>query len=148
MAPEPTSAEVMWCAFIAASSGGVAPQSPYSVWHFGDDQRLADRLAELVRRGVKRATAGALWSYEDEGEPVPKAGDLSVVTDWEGRARCVVRTTAVEIVAFDRVTPEFAAAEGEGDGSLEHWREAHWAFFTRELRRFEQDASARHADRL
>ena len=131
---EPTPPEVMWSAFVSTHPGEVSPESPYAVWHFGDDQRMADELAELVCRGTKRATAGALWSYEAGGEPVPRAGDLSVVTDWTGRARCVVRTTGVAIVAFDDVTPEFAAAEGEGDGSLEHWRQVHWEFFTRELR--------------
>jgi uncharacterized protein YhfF len=86
-----------------------------------------------VLAGRKRATAGSLWAYELEKEPLPKVGDLSVITDWEGRARCVIRTTAVEVVPFDAVTPEFAATEGEGDGSLEYWRKAHWAFFTSEL---------------
>ncbi len=86
--------------------------------------------------GRKRATAGALWSYEFEKEPVPRAGDFSVITDWEGRARCVIRTTSVEIVPFESVTREFAAAEGEGDGSLEYWREVHWSCFTRELRSY------------
>jgi uncharacterized protein YhfF len=35
------------------------------------------------------------------------------------------------VVAFDEVTEEFAATEGEGDGSLAFWREAHWAAFSR-----------------
>ncbi len=30
--------------------------------------------------GRKRATAGALWSYEAEDEPVPQVGDFSVIT--------------------------------------------------------------------
>ena len=30
------------------------------------------------------------------------------------------------------MTAEFAAAEGEGDKTLEWWREAHWNFFSRE----------------
>ena len=95
--------------------------------------RRPDELAELVLAGRKRATAGSLLAYELEKEPLPKVGDLSVVTDWEGRARCVIRTTAVEVVPFDTVTPEFAATEGEGDGSLEYWRRVHWAYFTSEL---------------
>jgi uncharacterized protein YhfF len=134
MAGEPASPEVTWSAFVAAHPEEAAPESPYSVWHFGDDQRMADDLAELACRGIKRATAGALWAYEAASESVPKVGDLSVVTDWSGQATCVVRTTGVETVAFEDVTPEFAAAEGEGDGSLERWRQAHWDFFARELR--------------
>ncbi len=30
------------------------------------------------------------------------------------------------------MTEEFAASEGEGDKSLEWWRNAHWKFFSRE----------------
>ena len=108
-------------------------QATHSAWHFCDNQADADELAELVLTGRKRATASALWSYEAEHEPLPRVGDFSVITDWSGNARCVIRTTAVEVVAFAAVSAEFAAAEGEGDGSLEQWREAHWAAFGREL---------------
>jgi len=41
---------------------------------------------------------------------------------------------------FSEVTPEFAAAEGEGDKSLEWWRKAHWDFFSIECE--EQGVSA------
>ena len=129
----------MWAAFTAAAA--VDPAIPYSVWHFGDNQVPADSLAEFVRSGPKRATAGSLWSYEFEQEPVPRVGEFSVVTDWAGRARCVVRTTSVEIVAFRDVSAEHAAAEGEGDRSLEYWRTSHWAYFTRELRVAGQEPS-------
>ncbi len=123
----------MWAAFLSSCPRAAATASSHSTWHFCDDKTSADALAELVLSGHKRATAGALWAYELEREPMPRAGDFSVITDWEDRARCVIRTTAVEIVPFEAVTPEFAAAEGEGDGSLEYWRKAHWAYFTREL---------------
>jgi ASCH domain len=48
----------------------------------------------------------------------------------------VVRTTSVEVVAFDRVDAIFAHDEGEGDRSLTYWRDVHWAYFTRELAAF------------
>jgi len=128
-----TSVEELWAAFLEARPGVAGPEDAYSAWHFCDNQADADELAELVLAGRKRATAGALWSYEAEDEPVPQAGDFSVVTDWSGAARCVIRTVSVEVVAFDAVGEGFAAAEGEGDGSLGFWREAHWAAFSREL---------------
>jgi uncharacterized protein YhfF len=123
----------MWDAFVTARPDVAGPDATYSAWHFCDNQADADELAELVLAGRKRATASALWSYEAEGEPLPQVGDFSVITDWRGNARCVIRTTAVEVVAFESVGAEFAAAEGEGDGSLEYWREAHRAAFAREL---------------
>ena len=128
-----TSVEELWAAFLAARPDIAGPEDAYSAWHFCDNQADADELVELVLDGRKRATAGALWSYEAEDEPVPQAGDFSVVTDWSGAARGIIRTVTVEVVAFDAVSEEFAAAEGEGDGSLGFWREAHRAAFSREL---------------
>ena len=60
-------------------------------------------------------------------------GDLHVVTNWAGEAQCVIRTTEVKVMPFDAVTDEHAAAEGEGDLTLEWWRRIHWAYYEREL---------------
>lgn len=127
------SVKAMWKAFSSAQPELAGEGVAYSTWHFCDNRADADELAELVRAGTKRATAGALWAYEAEDEPLPQPGDLSVITDWDGQAVCVIRTASVDIVPFDDVSPEFAAIEGEGDGSLEYWRGGHLAFFTREL---------------
>jgi uncharacterized protein YhfF len=126
-----TTAEEMAAAFRAAH--GIAAGVSYPAWHFCDNKADADALADLVVNGVKQATASSLWVYEAEGEPLPQAGDFSVITEWDGGPRAIIRTTAVEVVPFSEVTPEFAATEGEGDRSLRYWREAHWAAFSREL---------------
>jgi len=130
---ESSSVERMWTVFVAARPDVAGPDATYEAWHFCDNAADADELAELVLSGRKRATAGALWSYEDEEEPLPKAGDFAIVTDWAGRARCVIRTSSVEVVPFEAVTDDFAATEGEGDGSLAYWRKEHWEAFSRGL---------------
>jgi len=83
-----------------------------------------------------------VWSFEQDGKAPPKPGDLSVVTNWEGQPLCVIETTAVTVVAFDQVDEDFAATEGEGDGSLAYWRKAHWDYFTRECARIGRKPSA------
>jgi uncharacterized protein YhfF len=105
----------------------------YGAWHFCDNEKDADELAELVLRGQKRATASLKRSYEHESEPLPAPGDLSIITDFSGLAKCIIRTRSVEIMPFREVPAEFAYREGEGDRSLEHWRAGHWGFFSREL---------------
>lgn len=35
----------------------------------------------------------------------------------------------------------FAAIEGEGDGSLSYWRDAHWRYFGRECHRIGKELS-------
>ena len=131
--PEMSSVEEMWDAFVNANPQMADVDTKYSAWHFCDNEADANELAELVQAGQKRATAGALWAYEAEGEAIPLVGDFSVITDWDGRARCIIRATAVDVVPFEAVSTEFASAEGEGDGSLEYWREVHWAAFGREM---------------
>lgn len=126
--------ERMWAEFVA--SGLAGQDANYTSWHFGNGGAMADELVALVLEGGKRATAGALWSYEAEGDAPPQVGEYSVITDGSGVARCIITTTSVEIIPFDEVTPEFAAAEGEGDRSLEYWREGHWRFFTLDLAQF------------
>jgi len=96
---------------------------------FGGSAEVADELASLVVAGVKTATAGALWDYEAAGEEVPERGQLSIVVDGSGHPRALIATTSVEVVPFDQVGEEFAAAEGEGDRSLASWRRDHEAFF-------------------
>lgn len=125
--------DIMWSEFLAARPGLAGPKTKYSVWHFGSDQALADELAGLVVSGCKRATASLFWCYEAEDEELPRVGDFSVITDWRGQAVCIIRTTVVEIIAFDQVSEEHATAEGEGDGSLAYWREAHTAAFAMDL---------------
>jgi len=66
----------------------------------------------------------------EHGEPIPRAGELSVILDGDGDPLCVIRTTHVEIRRFADVDEEFAWTEGEGDRSLAYWREAHVSFFT------------------
>ncbi|MFZ4285673.1 ASCH domain-containing protein [Variovorax sp. HJSM1_2] len=123
-----------WSGF-AKSTGRVDEGRFYEACFFGDSEELANELAALVLSGTKRATAGAVWSYEADGKPLPQPGDLSIVTDWSGRPLCIIETQSVEIVPFLEVTAEFAATEGEGDGSLSFWQEAHRMYFKRECAR-------------
>ena len=99
-------------------------------WSFGSTPEQADELLDLVLSGEKTATASAAWDYEAEGEPLPKVGELSIVTDSQGRPRALLQTTSVDVRPFDEVDAEHAYLEGEGDRSLEFWRRVHEQFFT------------------
>ena len=97
----------------------------YEAWAFGD---APDKLADLVRKGVKTATCSSYDLYLRENEPLPKAGDYSVILNSNREAVCIVKTIKVYVTAFDQVTAEHAYKEGEGDKSLEYWREVHVDF--------------------
>lgn len=130
----PPAAAALWSDWVRAA-GGADESRFYESFSFGDSPELADELAQLVLAGTKRATAGAVWVYEASGKGLPQPGHLSVVTDSRGTALCIIETLQVDIVPFDQVTAEFAATEGEGDGSLAYWQQAHRAYFTRECER-------------
>ena len=115
-------AEEMW------KQSGLAGE--YDAWAFGE---AADKLAALVKAGIKTATCSAYDLYEAEGEDLPLPGDTSVILDSSDEAVCIVRTTRVYVVPFDRVSAEHAFKEGEGDRSLEYWREVHESFLKEEL---------------
>ncbi|MDR2974849.1 MAG: ASCH domain-containing protein [Propionibacteriaceae bacterium] len=102
-------------------SEALAPEA----WSFGDSADLANELLALVLAGKKTATTGLYQEYVDEEEPLPKVGDLSIILDGASHPRALVRDQEVVITTFGDVTPEQAAAEGEGDRTLESWRQAH-----------------------
>lgn len=103
---------------------------PYEAWCFGV---MADGLADLVLKGIKTATASALKLYEIDGEPVPKTGDISVILDSSDEAVCVIRDTNVYAVPYCEVSERQACLEGEGDRTLDAWRQVHHDFFTHEM---------------
>ncbi len=123
-----------WEAFAATRSVDPTPRF-LEAFYFDDNEPSANELARLVIAGRKRATAALLWVHDAEHKRVPQPGDLSIVTDFSGAELCVIETTRVDIVPFAEVSAEFAAIEGEGDGSLAYWRRAHEAFFGRECQR-------------
>jgi uncharacterized protein YhfF len=124
----------MWGDYLhALGEDPATADKAFTAWHFCDNEQDARELAALVKAGQKRATASVYWAYEHEQEPLPAVGEYSVIVDWEGEAHCVIRTTSVAIVPFNEVTADFARIEGEGDRSLDHWRQVHWACFSREL---------------
>lgn len=100
-------------------------------WSFGADPDDADELLTLVLEGTKTATSSAQRDYTESEERQPEEGDLSIITDGQGNPRALIQTTSVRTVPFGEVDAEHAAAEGEGDLSLEHWREVHRRFFER-----------------
>ena len=76
-----------------------------------------------------------MWSYEAEGEALPVAGDIEIVLDHLNEPALITRIVNVDAIPFSEVGADFAAVEGEGDGSLQYWRQAHWNYFSRECAR-------------
>ena len=98
----------------------------FDAWAFGD---ASDELADLVCRGIKTGTSSAYPLYALEGEPIPEAGDYSVILNSREEAVCIIRNRAVTVLPYKAVTEEMAFKEGEGDRTLAYWRQVHERFF-------------------
>ena len=129
-APAPGRAAEIEAFWLDYQRARIVVVAGFSATALGHTRVLADELAELVARGVKRAHATLLRDFEKDLEPLPQPGDHLVVLDGDGRPRAIVRTTHVEKRRFRDVDEAFAFEAGEGDGSLRWWLAAHrqdWA---------------------
>ena len=108
-------------------------QAAYVAEAWGDSPRLAQELADLIVAGIKTATCSALWDWQAEQEPLPEVGLLTIVLDGQSQPVGIVETVEVTIRLYNEVDAQFAYEEGEGNRSLDYWREAHWRFFSRTL---------------
>ncbi|MEU9626934.1 ASCH domain-containing protein [Streptomyces luteogriseus] len=90
---------------------------------------LRDRLVAAVLSGAKTATTGLVVDYEHEGDPLPEAGDRSVVVDSDGRPVAVIEVTGVRVVPLAEVDHAHVVDEGEGHAGVAEWREGHETFW-------------------
>lgn len=97
---------------------------------FGTPGEMRTRLADLVVNGNKRATAGLVSDYEDEGEPIEHVGELLVILDNDGSGIATVRATKVVVSRFADVPDEFALAEAEGDLDAADFRASHTDYWS------------------
>ncbi|GAA4568041.1 ASCH domain-containing protein [Micromonospora coerulea] len=98
----------------------------------GTPGELRATLNTLVLAGVKTATAGLTAEYAQENEELEHVGERLVLVDDHDALVAVVEVTGVEVVRFADVPWDFARAEGEGDRSIEEWREGHAAYWARQ----------------
>lgn len=131
------SANNMWGDYLKNHLEDVFHEAPTAI-HFCDNEQDANECAKLVKKGIKRATTDSLLGLQNREERLPKIGDFTVVTNWEGVAQCIVETTKVRLKPFFSIDEEYARLEGEGDKSLAHWKKVHWDYYTRELAEFER----------
>ncbi len=126
--------KVYWQKYLdTLPEGSPVRDARYEAEGFGDSPQMADELGTLVADGTKTATCSALWEWEAEGSALSAMGEKAVVLDGSGEPLCIIETTEVKVRPYEEVDASFAYEEGEGDRSLEYWREAHWRFFSRTL---------------
>jgi uncharacterized protein YhfF len=105
-------------------------------YFFCDNQKDADECAELVVKRIKQASSPSVWWFTKNQEEFPKVGDLAIITNWEGESKAIIRTTQITLVKLKDIRPEYAYIEGEGDRSLEYWKQVHLEYYSREMKEY------------
>ncbi|MBT4890371.1 MAG: ASCH domain-containing protein [Rhodospirillales bacterium] len=95
-----------------------------------------DAIGELSLSNQKRGTAHLELQFKTDGIPMRNIGDYWIVLKCDGSPICVVKIIALDIVPFNQVGPVFAASEGEGDLSLDYWRNVHGRYFKAQCERW------------
>src|SRR5262245_10321011 len=126
------SADAFWQGYVATLPADHPHRHAQpDAFAFGDSPALADALAALVQIGRKRATTSLPVEFTSLGQPLPAAGDVSIITRADGVPVAIIELTEVKHVAFQSVDAAFAADEGEGDATLAWWQAAHRRYFNR-----------------
>lgn len=126
------SARNLWGDFLDAHLEYAFVETP-TVSHFCDNEQDANQCAKLVLENKKKLTCHSLLGFQLREERLPRVGDFTIITDWNGAAQCIVKTTAVQLKPFFSITEQEAILEGEGDLSLDYWKKVHLEYYTREL---------------
>jgi uncharacterized protein YhfF len=95
----------------------------------GTPGEMRQRLNGLILAQRKRATAGLLLDYVRDDEELEFVGERLALVDDDQRRIAIVEVVRIDTVPFGEVSWKFAQAEGEGDESLEEWREGHLRFW-------------------
>ena len=95
-------------------------------WKFCSDN---EKLISLVLSGEKRATTSLYNEYIKNKEPLPKIGEKSIIQHDNNNDACLIEVENLIITEFKNITEELAFIEGEGDKSLEYYRNEHYKIF-------------------
>ena len=137
MAKEHKTVKEMWKKYLSTIGENINDTGKtYESWYFCNNEKDANELSTLVKKGIKKATASLHYLYEIENEPIPEVGDYVIITNWKGIAQCIIQITNINIISFKDVTEEFSTKEGEGDKTLSFWRKVHRKFFSMELKEY------------
>lgn len=101
----------------------------YSVRRIGNAPAICETLLGLITSGQKTG----VFSRPDElaaAGLTPHAGDYVVLTDFNGKPRCLVQMQECRLLKFSEVRAEHTATESPAARDLETWRGIHRGYWT------------------
>ena len=65
-----------------------------------------------------------------------KVGTLNIITDYNGKAKAIIKTQKVDTIPFNQVSENYAELDmATKDNALAKWKKAYWGFFSSELKK-------------
>lgn len=128
---ENESANRLWEAF--SSNNPSAPDEYNGIWKLGDSEEYIKWSNVLVLSGLKTVFSYPLEVWRLEKRAVPESNQHIVLLDSQGTAVAVIQLLDVQTHPFEDVPESFAHKAGEGDRSLDTWKENQKPFFKRVL---------------
>ena len=136
----PDHIEAFWHGFLNSNSCPKNANDLYQVaYQIGGDEEDANEGAKLILSGEKTATSSLLWELEENGESLPKVGDICVIEDGMRKPVCVVQTTWVDTIRFGDVDASFALDYSETDGTLEDWYKVFGDYYSEKCAAMDRD---------
>jgi uncharacterized protein YhfF len=132
--PVTTAADALWHAYLETQPTSLRHRTYFEAFQMGKGRAMADQTAHLVLDGIKTATSDLIWHMQWNQKPRWNVGDEHVLLDGSWNPVCVIRTTELEEKRFCDVDAAFAHDYGEGDRTLEWWREHLYAWYAAECR--------------
>ena len=117
-----------WQVYLDSASGDLL-KNPRVEASYAGNQLSTDKLLGLYLSGGKTAGSGIVEDFISAGDPLPQVGNFWILLNSLDEPSCILRTERVVLNRFLDVSAEIAVAEGEGDLSLQYWRETHRQFF-------------------
>jgi len=119
----------MWNSFIKSNPEFKDNEMPES-WYFHNNEKDANRLAELIVSEKKKAGSGLYSWYEEANADLPKVGTKHIITDFDGKARAIIEIIKVDTIPFNQISKDYAEMDiGTKIEPLKKWKKAHWDFF-------------------
>lgn len=95
-------------------------------WKFCSDN---EKLIKLVLNNEKKATTSLYSEYMKNGKKLPKIGEKSIIQHDNNNDACLIEIEKVIITEFKNITDDLASIEGEGDKTLEYYKNEHFKIF-------------------
>ena len=99
------SVQKLWKEFTSVNKNYPFSSLPTS-YYFCDNEKDAYECAALVLQGIKQATATSLWWHEKNKEPLPKIGDVWIITDWQGDINYLKHYSEKASFGIDEIEPQ------------------------------------------